>query len=85
MSLFGDDDIDTTAMDEAEAKEAAVAGPSIPAARTNPDLMAHDTIEKQVLQWWEAGAMPHTLVLAGPPGIGKATLAFRLARLPVQR
>jgi DNA polymerase-3 subunit delta' len=24
--------------------------------------------------------MPHALILAGPPGIGKATLAFRLAR-----
>jgi DNA polymerase III subunit delta' len=32
------------------------------------------------LQDYLAGRLPHAIILAGPPGIGKATLAFRLAR-----
>ncbi len=77
MSLFGDDD-DTR--DDIEEKSAALNAPAVPAPRANADLLAHDGAEKQLLDWWAKGAMPHTLVFAGVPGIGKATLAFRLAR-----
>ena len=76
MSLFDDDE----AMDEVEAKEAALAGPTAPEPRANPDLIAHDKIEKEILRWWETDTVPHTLILTGPQGIGKATFAFRLAR-----
>lgn len=76
MSLFDDDD----AMEEVEAKEAALNAPLAPDPRANADLLAHDEIEKQLLNWWSTSTMPHTLVLAGAQGIGKATLAYRLAR-----
>lgn len=78
MSLF-DDDIDADEFDAAEDKTTG-APPSVPAPRANAELISHDATEKQLLGWWESGTMPHTLILAGPKGIGKATLAFRLAR-----
>jgi DNA polymerase III subunit delta' len=43
--------------------------PAAPAPRSNPELLGH-----------EAGRLPHALLLSGPRGIGKATLAFRFAR-----
>lgn len=48
--------------------------------RNNPDLLGHAHAEKKILADFTAGRMPHALVLAGLPGIGKATLAYRLAR-----
>ena len=78
MSLFDDDDND--AMDEVEAKEAALNAPEAPDPRANAELLAHHKFEQQLLNWWSTNTMPHTIVLAGAKGIGKATLAFRLAR-----
>lgn len=77
MSLFGDDE---DLHDEVAEKETALNAPSVPTPRLNPDLIAHGAIEVQLLDWWAKGAMPHTIILSGVPGIGKATLAFRLAR-----
>lgn len=78
MSLF-DDDIDQDEFDAAEDKTTG-APPLAPDPRANAELLGHTALEKQLLGWWEGGTMPHTLILAGPQGVGKATLAFRLAR-----
>ncbi|HEX3863958.1 MAG TPA: DNA polymerase III subunit delta' [Stellaceae bacterium] len=51
-----------------------------PAPRANPDLIGHEAAETTLRQLFESGRMPHALLLSGPRGIGKATLAFRLAR-----
>ncbi|HEY1299785.1 MAG TPA: DNA polymerase III subunit delta' [Stellaceae bacterium] len=51
-----------------------------PAPRANPDLVGHEAAEKTLRRLAEAGRLPHALLLCGPRGIGKATLAFRLAR-----
>jgi DNA polymerase-3 subunit delta' len=51
-----------------------------PAPRANPDLIGHEAAEAALRQLFEAGRLPHALLLSGPRGIGKATLAFRLAR-----
>lgn len=51
-----------------------------PAPRANPDLLGHEAAEAALRQLFEVDRLPHALLLSGPRGIGKATLAFRLAR-----
>ncbi|MGH7092569.1 MAG: DNA polymerase III subunit delta', partial [Stellaceae bacterium] len=53
---------------------------AIPAPRSNPDLAGHEVAERELRRLFETGRLPHALLLSGPRGIGKATLAFRLAR-----
>jgi DNA polymerase III subunit delta' len=50
------------------------------APRENPDLLGHDNTERELRRLVEAGRLPHAILLSGPRGIGKATLAFRFAR-----
>lgn len=69
-----DSDMDAAAADQA-APEAVDVTP-----RSNPDLLGHEAVEKALLADFNAGRLPHAIVLAGPAGIGKATLAYRLAR-----
>ena len=54
--------------------------PRVPAPRANSDLFGHETAESALRRLFEAGRLPHALLLCGPRGIGKATFAFRLAR-----
>ncbi len=53
---------------------------SAPEPRANPDLFGHEEAELQVLSAWRSGRLHHGWLLTGPDGIGKATLAFRIAR-----
>ncbi len=48
--------------------------------RRNPLSFGHDAQEKQVLEWYRTGRLPHALVMTGPRGVGKATFAYRIAR-----
>ena len=48
--------------------------------RRNPALTGHDEAEHLLLEAWNSGRLPHAWLIGGPPGIGKATLAFRFAR-----
>jgi DNA polymerase III subunit delta' len=48
--------------------------------RANPDLVGHESAERELERLYRTGRLPHAILLAGPRGIGKATLAFRFAR-----
>ena len=50
------------------------------APRDNPELIGQDGAEKSFLQAWDSGRLAHAWLITGPKGIGKATLAFRIAR-----
>ena len=43
-------------------------------------LFGHAAAEATLLAAYRAGRMPHGILIAGPKGIGKATLAYRIAR-----
>lgn len=48
--------------------------------RFNPRLIGHGHAEQRFLSTWLSDRLPHGWLLTGPRGIGKATLAFRIAR-----
>ena len=50
------------------------------APRENPEFLGHEKAEGELRRLVEAGRLPHAILLSGARGIGKATLAFRLAR-----
>ena len=53
---------------------------SAPPPRENPDLRGHAAAEAALAAAMRGGRLHHAWLLTGPPGIGKATLAFRFAR-----
>jgi DNA polymerase III subunit delta' len=48
--------------------------------RATTVLFGHGQAEAALLAAYRSGRMPHGFLLAGPKGIGKATLAYRMAR-----
>lgn len=42
--------------------------------------LGHDAVEQQLLEMFQSGRMHHGLIFTGQKGIGKATMAYRLAR-----
>jgi DNA polymerase-3 subunit delta' len=53
---------------------------SHPEPRENPDLLGHDTAERIWAEAQTSGRLHHAWLITGTRGIGKATLAYRLAR-----
>jgi DNA polymerase-3 subunit delta' len=48
--------------------------------RANPLLIGQDAAAALLESFQRSGRLPHALILSGPRGVGKATLAFRFAR-----
>jgi len=51
----------------------------VPPPSANPALFGHEGIRSFLAQSYRSGHMHHALLLEGPQGVGKATLAFHLA------
>jgi len=51
-----------------------------PHPRETKPLYGHDDAQASLLAAWNGGRFPHALLIGGPEGIGKATLAYRIAR-----
>ncbi|MGD9535831.1 MAG: DNA polymerase III subunit delta' [Alphaproteobacteria bacterium] len=51
-----------------------------PEPRANPSLLGHEAAEQAFLGAWRGGRLAHGWLLGGPRGIGKETLAYRIAR-----
>jgi DNA polymerase-3 subunit delta' len=54
--------------------------PGVPEPPENPRLVGHEGEAGLLAAAYRAGRLHHAILLAGPFGIGKATLAFRLVR-----
>lgn len=52
----------------------------VPLPRETTHLVGHRAAEQALLEAYRSGRMHHGWIIAGERGIGKATLAFRLAR-----
>ncbi len=48
--------------------------------RETAALFGHADAEQALLASYKSGRVPHAWLIGGPPGIGKATLAYRFAR-----
>jgi DNA polymerase III subunit delta' len=59
----------------AEAEENAILRP-----RVAQDLFGHAEAEQTLLDAYRSGRIPHAWLIGGERGIGKATLAYRMAR-----
>src|SRR3954453_13034588 len=52
----------------------------IPQPRETMSLFGHREAERALLQAYQSGRIPHAWLIGGAQGIGKATLAYRMAR-----
>jgi DNA polymerase-3 subunit delta' len=55
-------------------------GDVVPVPRESTALFGHDAAEREFLAAYRSGRIPHAWLIGGEPGIGKATLAYRMAR-----
>lgn len=54
--------------------------PPPPEPRANPALVGHDEAARTMAEAARSRRLHHAWLIAGPPGLGKATLAYRFAR-----
>jgi DNA polymerase-3 subunit delta' len=54
--------------------------PGVPHPRERQVLFGHEQAERTFVESWTAGRLHHAWLIGGPEGIGKATLAYRVAR-----
>jgi DNA polymerase-3 subunit delta' len=55
-------------------------GPSVPLPNETLNWVGHRAAETELLRAYQSGRIPHAWLIGGPQGVGKATLAYRMAR-----
>lgn len=58
--------------------------PLAPDPAANLIVLGHEAAERDFLQAWQSGRLHHAWLITGKRGIGKATLAYRIARFLLQ-
>ena len=53
---------------------------ALPHPRETAALLGHAEAERILLDAYRSGRIPHAWLIGGEPGIGKATLAYRMAK-----
>ena len=48
--------------------------------RSQTQQIGHQDIEQELITAWSKGHLHHSMMFVGPKGVGKATMAFRLAK-----
>jgi len=77
--FLDDPDDELIDIDEEEGGDTpSVAGLNV--SRENGDLQGHESVEKNLIDILNSGSVPHAMMFAGPEGIGKSLMAYRLAR-----
>src|SRR5437763_15769230 len=61
-------------------RSAEADAPPSPHPREAEALFGHEAAERVLLDSYRAGRLHHAWLVGGAPGIGKATLAYRMAR-----
>lgn len=77
--LFDDQETDQD-FDDPRTVVGVTTAAGLAAPRETVECLGHGEIERQLLGLIDEDKLPHALIFAGPEGIGKATMAFRLAR-----
>lgn len=78
--MLFDDFEDEVEEDEDFHEDPEVVSESLPEPRGQSILIGHSDIEKKLLDLFQGKRHPHAIIFSGSEGIGKATMAFRLAR-----
>lgn len=61
-------------------KQAEAAEPPADHPRLTRRVVGHEAAEAAFLDAWRSGRLAHAWLISGPKGVGKATLAYRIAR-----
>ncbi len=83
MSLFGDELNDANSLYDdllSDGSEDPISVGALCEPRASSFCLGHDAQERMFLDLFSKGTMPHAMIFSGAEGIGKATMAFRLAR-----
>ncbi len=82
MDLFGTPDEPETDDRDDEAMESPAPMPAagLLPPRATPELFGHENAERRLLDAFQSGRPPQSLIFSGQQGIGKSVAAFRLAR-----
>jgi DNA polymerase-3 subunit delta' len=63
-----------------DAEERADEEAAAPHPRETSSFFGHREAEQALLAAYRGGRIPHAVLIGGPQGIGKATLAYRMAK-----